>query len=525
MGLERNVFTMLDRSARSFYGNEPCLGFEGDSVTFRQLRDKALAVAAGLDARGVRPGDKVAVMMGNRVEWPEVLFGLACLGAVCVPVNVLLVGPEIAHVCRDSGASILIMDEVATPRVAAVGRDFDLVVEVGDGRAPDHLPAVAYAELVDGGSAAFDPVGTDLDDPFLVYYSSGTTGLPKGAVHTHGGVLWNAFGQVPGLKLSRDVRYAVIPSFSWAAGFHIVFLPLIWIGGYSHIRRTGGAGAAEIVAMLVDQRVTHVMLVPSLLRELVQRPDLLEALRNSSLEWVITGSEPVPRSIIESCVAALPGVAVVQGYGLSEFPAVATVLEADEVGDHEGSAGRPLPHTDVAVRDAEGKVRDTGVGELLIRSHATMSGYHERPEQTAEAFRDGWLNTGDLVELDADGFMTVIGRTKDLIISGGLNVYPKEIEDVLHQVPGVAEAAVVGVPDARFGEAPVAVIVTEEPDFDTAEILRVCDEQLAKYKRPRAVLVRSDKLPRNANAKLLKREIRPWVVAELGIETETSGTA
>jgi acyl-CoA synthetase (AMP-forming)/AMP-acid ligase II len=278
----------------------------------------------------------------------------------------------------------------------------------------------------------------------------------------------------------------------------------------------------SIVEMVEEHEITHVMLVPSLLRELVGRPDLMKRLSDSPLTWIVTGAEPVPRNVIEGVCRGIPGVDVCQGYGLSEFPTITTVLMADEVFDHEGSAGRALPHTDLAVRDADGVIRREGTGELLVRSLATMVGYHERPEQTAEAFRDGWLHTGDLVELDAEGFMTVVGRTKDMIISGGLNVYPKEIEDVIARIPGVVETAVVGVPHERFGETAVAIVVTDDPDFDAARIDAECAEHLASYKRPRRTIVRSERLPRNANAKLLKRELRPWAAEQLVSETVVS---
>src|SRR3546814_7383345 len=172
----------------------------------------------------------------------------------------------------------------------------------------------------------------------------------------------------------------------------------------------------------------------------------------SALRWIVTGAGPVPKSVIETVCRGIPDVDVCQGYGLSEFPTICTVLMADEVFDHEGPAGRPLPHTDLAVRDAEGVIRRSGQGELLIRSLASMKGYYGKPEQTAEAFRDGWLHTGDLVAIDEDEFMTVVGRTKDMIISGGLNIYHKEIEDINQRTHGVLEAAVVGVPHERFGE-------------------------------------------------------------------------
>lgn len=515
MSLARNVHGILDRSASSRYGDRPAFGFEGEQRSFVEMRDRALEVAGGLARAGVRPGDKVAVMMGNRFEWIEVFFGLSALGAVCVPVNVLLTGPEIEHVCRDSGARTLVVDEIGVSATARLDVAFDLVVTVGAASAPTGTVVTSYDDLVAGAALPPDHVGPGLDDPFILYYSSGTTGLPKAAVHTHNGVLWNAFGQVQGLGLQPEHRYAVIPSFSWAAGFHNLVIALVWIGGYSQVRPTGGASMDSIVDMVEDHAITHVMLVPSLLRELVSRPDLMQRLSDSPLTWIVTGAEPVPRTVIESVCRGIPGVDVCQGYGLSEFPTITTVLMADEVFDHEGSAGRALPHTDLAIRDADGAIRREGTGELLVRSLATMVGYHERPEQTAEAFRDGWLHTGDLVELDADGFITIVGRTKDMIISGGLNVYPKEIEDVIARIPGVVETAVVGVPHERFGETAVAIVVTDDPDFDAALVDDACAAHLASYKRPRRTIVRAERLPRNANAKLLKRELRPWAAEQL----------
>jgi fatty-acyl-CoA synthase len=513
VNLERNVFGLLDRSARALWRDDPAVGFEGKTRTFRELRDDSLQVAKALHGQGIRPGDRVAVMMGNRLEWVEVFFGLAAIGAICVPVNVLLTAPEIAHVCRDSDSRFLIMDEIAAEPVARLEHDFELVITL-DGVTTSGR-SIQYADALAAAPADVDLTGPDLQDTFMLYYSSGTTGLPKAAEHTHNGIMWNAAGQLLGLDLTRDVRYAVIPSLSWAAGFHNLVVALMWIGGYSEIRRTGGATPDNLVEMLVSNDITHVMLVPSILRDLVHRPDLLARLNDSSLRWIVTGSEPVPRAVIDACISAMPDVSVCQGWGLSEFPSMGTVLRPEEVASHEGGAGRPLPFTDVAVRDADGVIQTSGRGELLIRSLTSMRGYYNQPEQTAQTFRDGWMHTGDLVELDEDGYVSVVGRTKDMIISGGLNVYPKEIEDILHRLPGVKEAAVVGVPHERFGETAVAVIVTNGDDFDVESVHSVCRDQLAAYKRPRRVLIRDTPLPRSANAKLLKRELRVWAAEEL----------
>jgi len=515
MKIARNVFSVLDRTAESADRSRLACGFAGEQVTFLELRDRALAVAGGLASVGVETGDRVAVMMDNRMEWVETFFALAALGAICVPVNVLLTGPEIEHVCTDSGARFLIVDEVGGRETASLNVRFDTVVTVGEAVWPEESVGISWNEVTSGGSLGADHVEPGLESPFIFYYSSGTTGLPKAAVHTHDGVLWNSFGQIPGLGLTRDDRYLVIPSLSWAAGFHNLVIPLVWVGGYSEIRRTGGATMDDIVAMVERHQISHVMLVPSLLRILANRPDLMKRLSASSLTWVVTGAEPVPRVVIDGVCRGIPGVDVCQGYGLSEFPTIATVLAAEDVLEHEGSAGRALPHTTIAIRTEGGEIRRSGTGELLLRSPATMVGYHGQSDQTEEAFRDGWLNTGDLAELDAEGFVTIIGRTKDLIISGGLNVYPKEIEDVIGRQDGVAEVAVVGVPHERFGETVVAVIVTDIPDLDTQLIADMCAAQLASYKRPRRLIVRPEPLPRNANGKVLKRELRPWVEAKL----------
>lgn len=515
MRLERNVFGILDHTAESAGGTRPAVGFEGRTCSFRDLRDRALRVATGLVRSGVEPGDRVAVMMGNRLEWVEILFALARIGAVCVPVNILLTGPEITHTCADSGATVLVVDDVATEAVSHVDFGFELTVTVGGAPAPSGAGSVEYESL-----AGHDPLpdsvpAPDLDDLFILYYSSGTTGLPKAAEHTHNGVLWNAAIQIVTLELTPDIRWAVIPSLSWAAGFHNLTLALIWIGGYSELRRLGAGSAENVVDFLVARDITHTMLVPSILRGLVGCPDLMERLDRSPLRWVVTGTEPVPRTVLEGCSRGMRDISLCQGYGLSEFPTITTVLRPDEVADHEGGAGRAVAFTTLAVRDDEGRIRREGRGELLIRSMASMRGYHNRPDQTAESFRDGWMHTGDLVELGSDGHVTIVGRTKDMIISGGLNVYPKEIEDVLHRIDGVAEAAVVGISDDQFGEAPVAVVVARDGLLDLELVAETCRARLASYKRPRRVLVRTEALPRNANSKLLKRDIRQWAVKQI----------
>lgn len=516
MAVAANLFWMLDRSARASHGDEPAIVFGAAAHSFRSLRDRAAGLAHGLRALGVGKGDRVAVMMANRLEWPEVFFGLAALGAICVPVNVLLTGPEIAHVVADSGADTLIVDDLGAKATAALTRLPPRMIAVGE---TGLAKATPYERLFDHRPPEDPADQPAAEDVFIYYYSSGTTGLPKAAMHTHAGVLWNSVAQIADIGLDRSVTYLIAPSFSWAAGFHNLVLALLWVGGRSVIAPPGG-GAERLIGAIEAHGATHVMLVPTLIRQVAADDGLLARLRASRLRWIVTGAEPVPTELIARMGAALPECRVCQGYGLSEFPTICTVLPPDEALVRNGSAGRALSHTSLAVIGDDGAIARQGRGELLIRSPATMKGYHNAPEKTAEAFLDGWLRTGDLAELDAEGYVWIVGRTKDMIISGGLNIYPKEVEDVLHGLPGVIEAAVVGAPDPKFGERAVAVIVAApgaEPDL--VSLAFVCRERLASYKAPRDFLVRHEPLPRNPTGKVLKRELRPWAEAALAART------
>jgi fatty-acyl-CoA synthase len=506
MQLARNTFGMLDRIVHSHRRGDVALMLGDDHRTFETLHNRSLRLASGLAREGIKRGDKVAVLLGNGHEWPEVLFGLAALGAVCVPVNVLLAPAEVEHMLDDCDARCLIVDERVEGLLSALNDPPELVVTVGEVDAGG-VPRVArYEHLMESPAGRF--AGPELDDLAILYYSSGTTGLPKAACHTHNGVLWNAFHQIPDLGLVPEDTYMVIPSFSWAAGFHDLVLSLIWLGGRSAIMPTGGASPERVTAAIEGAGANRVMLVPTLLRQFLEAPELLERLRNSSLRWIISGSEAVPRPVIERIAAELPDCQVLQGYGMSEFPVVATVLRPEEAIERAGTAGRPTSITSLAIQRDGGEIAEDGEGEILLRSPATMREYYNRPEENEAVFEHGWFHTGDVGRVDEDGFLTITGRKKDMIISGGLNVYPKEVEEILYRIEGISEAAVVGVPDERWGEAAVAVVVGGDIDVDL--INRECVEKLATYKRPRVVLVREESLPRNPTGKVLKRELRPW---------------
>jgi fatty-acyl-CoA synthase len=508
--------TVLEKLATGPYGDREAWRFEDDAISFRELRDRAYRIANGLAAAGVGKGDRIAVLLRNSLEWVELFHGIAEAGAVCTPVNVLLRPAEIAYLCDDAQVSTIVVDQPGVAALEAAGVSADLVIAVGGAEPSIEGARVIPFEGLYEGAAEPNPDPPTGSDNLVFYYSSGTTGQPKAAIHTHENVVWNSFAQIVDLDMKPDDTFLVVPSFSWAAGFHSCTLSCSFVGGRCVVMPTGGMTVDRIVETAKQHGATRTFMVPTLLRQLLASPQALQKVRESQLRWIVTGGEPVSREMIEGLIRELPECSLVQGYGMSEFPTVAAVLAPEYAVDHAGSAGRPGASIRMAVQLPDGEVADRGEGEILLRSRATMSGYWNRPEETEAAFEGGWLHTGDIGRLDDDGFVTITGRKKDMIISGGLNVYPSEAEAVILAIEGVREVAVVGLPDDRLGEVPVAVVIGDGIGPD--DVLARCGEALASYKSPKRVWVRDELLPRNANGKVLKREVRPWVVAQAGIE-------
>ena len=506
----------LGRAARSPSGHHrAAIWADGREQTFGQLHARALRLANGLLGLGCVSGTRVGVLMGNRHEWPEALFGVAAFGGICVPVSVLLRGIEVGYLCDDSGIEVLIVDERGAPALAEMSRLPETIITVGSVEVPERVSrVVAYEDVLSNGRDVSPGVWIDAESPVMTYYTSGTTGRSKGATHSHQGITWNTVHQVFDLGVTPQDRYLVVPSLSWAAGFHDVMLALMWQGGTNILMPTGNITIEAVVDQVIAQRATHTLLVPVLLRQLAAEPELLQRLRNSDLRWVLTGAEPVPAALTNELNAELPACSVVQGYGMSEFPLIAALLQPHEAVEHSGKAGRPTSITSIAVRTQDGTIQQVGEGEILTRSPAAMLGYHNMPEATAEAFLDGWFHTGDSGRLDEEGFLTVTGRKKDMIISAGINIYPREIEDVIIAELGIRDVAVVGVPDEKWGEVPVVVLLGAD-DGRAAKITEVCSARLSRYKQPREVIHRSEPFPRTPNGKLLKRELAPWAAEQL----------
>lgn len=515
-GTPYSLFDIIDKNRLTEFGQpgRAAVRFGDQALTYQELADRSRSLAIGLAGIGVEPGARVAVLMHNNIEWFEVLFALALRRAVLVPVNYYLTAREVAHIVADSQAA----------HVIAQADLWSLLDDI-----PGEVRRVSVAGAVAGAttySALFgaDPAGelpgngtSTLDDVLTIMYTSGTTGRSKGAVHTHGTVLWNTFYQIPECSITRDDVALVVPALCWGAGFHDLTLPTLWAGGTVVVHPSTGFTIDGLAAAFADHGVTIVLLVPTILRRLLREAPDPEQLR--TIRAIYTGAEPAPRELILGFAERYPNVSLIQVYGLSEFPSFMLRLDSSEALTRAGSAGRACLIAKVRIVDDEGRdVAEPHVpGEIICRSPATMKEYFRLPDATAETLKDGWLHTGDLGYFDADGYVYICGRKKDMIISGGLNVYPAEIEEVLVQHQDVAEVAVIGVPDPDWGEVVKAIVVPHRAEvaFDDgladaliSELKALVGESLAKYKAPRRYAVVAGPLPRTVSGKLQKFVLR-----------------
>jgi fatty-acyl-CoA synthase len=477
--------------------------FQGAEITYAALRDRVDAATLRLASLGVRRDDRVAYLGYNHPDLLALLFACARLGALLVPLNFRLAAPEHADIVAHAAPAVLVAGADFHERAEALGRSAPLMRLVAlDGEragwfAWDGPAPAGFAPKLPGEDA----------DPVLIVYTSGTTGKPKGAVHTQGGLLWNIVNATAYQDLtSRDHVLTVLPMFH-VGGLCIQTLPALAAGATVtiHARFDPGAFLRDVATL----RPTLTLLVPATLQAVYAHPDW-ERTDLSSLREVNTGSSTVPDSLFAPFHTR--GIPVGQVYGATETGPVSIYLRAEDAMRKVGSAGKPALHAEIRLVDAEGRDVAAGeVGEILVRAPNLMQGYWKDPGNPA--FRDGWFRTGDLARVDDEGYYWVVGRTKDMIISGGENVYPAELENVLADCADVAEAAVLGVPDPKWGEAVVAVIVKRPGAMlDAAAVLSLFDGRLARFKHPRRVVF-VDHLPKSALGKVQKAELRKLIGA------------
>ena len=469
--------------------------FLGTTVTYGELEARVGRLAAGLAFRGLRRGDRVATLTSTSPDHVATLFACARLGVALQPLSWRLSAAELAFQLEDAQPSLLLVSAEHDSLAAAIGS------------------AVPLERIGDPGLQADNEVAdvAEDSDPLLLVYTSGTTGKPKGAVLTHANCFWTnlSFDRMTDMR-DTDVVLQVLPQFH-VGGWNVQPLLAWWKGATVVLEPTFDPGRA--LRLIEERRVTTMMGVPATYMFLTQDPTF-DRTDLSSLRLAVVGGAPMPESLLE--IWCERGVEIVQGYGLTEAAPNVLCLPPEDATRKLGFAGKPYPHVDVALRDPDtGAIADgAGTGELVVCGPNVFAGYWRNPEATAAAFADGWLLTGDVAERDSDGYYRIVDRIKDMVISGGENVYPAEIEAVLHSHPAVSEAAVVGIPDERWGEACLAFVALLSGRAATEqELLEHCRGRLARFKIPRAVRF-VDVLPRSAMNKVSKDDLRALAARE-----------
>jgi long-chain acyl-CoA synthetase len=483
---------LTDTAAK--FADRPALKLDDSVLNYALLNEGATRVAGLLKDKGVAPGDRVGIMLPNVPYFGAVYYGILRAGGVVVPMNVLLKGREVAFYLSDSGAKVLFawngFEEAATTGAAEAGTDLVLVE-----------PGKFEQLLMDAPRAEEDEPRAD-DDTAVILYTSGTTGTPKGAELTHENLRVNCTVTAKTLidVSEDDVVLGALPlfhSFGQTCGLNAAIAHGACL---TLIPRFEPSKALEIIER---DRVTILEGVPTMYHAMLNAPDSVDT---ASLRVCVTGGSAMPGEVMRAFEKKFDCM-ILEGYGLSETSPVASFNHPDRE-RKAGSIGTPIAGVEMKAVDDDGaEVEQGAVGEIVIRGHNVMKGYWNRPDATADVMRDGWFATGDMATVDADGYFFIVDRKKDMIIRGGYNVYPREIEEVLYEHPAVSEAAVVGVPDDALGEEVAAVVVLKTSAEASADEIRAyVKERVAAYKYPRKIWF-SDALPKGPTGKILKREI------------------
>ncbi|MGE6696718.1 acyl-CoA synthetase [Hyphomonas sp. NPDC076900] len=475
----------------------------GRRYTYTEMNERVGRVAAHLAKLGLKPGDRVGYLAMNSTDVTEMIFGTWRLGAVSLALNYRLTAQELAFIIGDAGADVIIADQ----EFSGVVEELREITDVSHWLITDGLGGDTPYEraLADASPLLKKGVRQSVSDMCMLMYSSGTTGRPKGVVITHEVMLFAAINAgIAAALTSRSTFLASMPLFHIGAINTFTF-PVTYAGGLNIIQRTFDAG--ETLRVFNDRNisVTHFLGVPAIFNALLVHPQM-ETTDFSRLELAVTGAETVPDPLVLAWFER--GVRLQEGYGMTEAPCCCLLPKSD-VPRKIGSAGKPTLHTEVRVMRVDGQQAEPGeLGELWWRGPNVTPGYWNRPDANEDAFVDGWLRSGDIGKIDEEGFIYIEDRLKDMYISGGENVYPAEVENILYDIETISEVAVIGVPDSKWGEVGCAIVALKSQETLTLEELHAfCQSKLAKYKIP-AHLLTVEALPRNATGKVLKPVLR-----------------
>jgi long-chain acyl-CoA synthetase len=505
--------TALARRAAQINPDAIATSDSGRVTRWREFPERVARLAGGLRALGVGPGDRVAILALNSDRYYEFYFAVAWAGGVFVPVNTRLAAPEVAHWLSDSGTKVLAVDDAFLPIARQVRDDLpelETLVFVGED-APEDCRGT-WDDLAAGEPVA--DAGRADDDLAGLFYTGGTTGRSKGVMLSQRNLVVNALQGAPTLQLNPGDRALHV-----APMFHIadwcVCVGIVMMGGSNYF--LPAFDPEKVMAAIAEHRIQKMLMVPTMINLVVHHPALPDH-DLSSLERVMYGASPMPESVIRRWLEVMPNATMVQAYGQTEAAPILTMLAAeyhtaDQSGPYAGklkSAGQAVPGVELAILDDQGEPVAPGeVGEVCARGPNVMLGYRNLPEQTEATLAGGWLHTGDGGRLDEDGFLFIVDRVKDMIVSGGENVYSAEVENALYQHADVAQCAVIGVPDEKWGERVHAIVVPKEGTSpDEAGLIAHCRTLIAGFKCPRGVDFRDEPLPLSGAGKILKTELR-----------------
>ena len=515
------------------YGDRIFLVHEDERVSFEAFWRATAALARALAADGVVKGDRVAIIMRNLPEWPVAFYAAAALGAIVTPLNAWWTGPELEYGLTDSGTKVAIVDAERLERInehlercpdlakVYVARERDEIANPLIQPLEDVIgPPSTWAKLPDAPPPAVEILP---EDDATIFYTSGTTGKPKGALATQRNINSNIFagasvaqraflrrGEIPPAPDPAAPQRAMLLSvpFFHATGCFAVLNPILASGGkLVMMRRWEPVRAFELIER---EKISAAGGVPTIAWQLIEHP-LRKNYDLSSLESVSYGGAPSAPELVRKIRETFPGSAPGNGWGMTETSATATSHGGEDYEHRPDSCGPPVPVTDLKIMDVEGQreLPVGEVGELWCKGPQVVKGYWNKPEATAQTFRDGWVRTGDLARLDEEGFCYIIDRAKDMLIRGGENIYCIEVENVLYDHPAIMDAALVGIPHKTLGEEPAAVVTLKPGAVATERELRAfVAERLAAFKVPVKILFQQDVLPRNANGKILKNELK-----------------
>ncbi len=497
---------VLERNAER-YPDKECLVGLGKRYTYQQLSERTESLAQGLRDLGLGKGDIIAVLLYNCCEYLEITFAVNQIGAVWLPLNFRLAGEEFHYILENGDAKALITEAEFVPAISSI-RDslpeLQHYVLVGDENPKGWL---RYDELIDDNRGAKPPhAEVSLDDLHRLMYTSGTTAHPKGVMLTYGNLYWKNIGHLLTFGLTEEDRTLVVGPLYHVGGMDLPGTGTLYVGGSLVILKR--FDPVEVLKTIDEEKVTNLWLSPAMTIMLFQEPTF-DQYDVSSVRFIIDGGEKMPSTLIKQFKEKFPNAWFADAYGLTETVSGDTFLAKDKMLHKIGSVGKPLPHLRVRVMDDDGQdVAPNELGEICLKGPKVFKGYWKNPEATAAAIKDGWFHTGDIGALDEDGYLYIMDRKKDIIISGGENIASPEVERVIYELPAVLEAAVVGIPHPKWLEVPKAYVVLKPGSSLTAEeIMHYCVEKLAKFKVPKEIEF-IDELPRTPSGKVLKRTLR-----------------